>query len=259
MRISFGIDLAAYGSKAGTVLAAAKLDGGHMKVALISDSSFARTRKGASDLLSQVEEECSELTRLTNLGPVAIDVPIDLQGLPSPRDITRTWELTRRPIDRAFGALAPLADKLGYCVARFQKLIKSCPQCKVGQTIFETYPAASLQMCDLPYKRYKRGDESVGLRRRIADDLGIRGPSSGPELTHDELDAVICAIASAIQDDCLLEGEELREEMLKRLKNEASNNRHQPPKGYRLLRRPQPFSTISVSRCIADDWFGLKQ
>ena len=157
MRIGFGIDLAAYGRTAGTVHAAAKLDSGHIKLTLISDSSFARTRKGASALLSQVVEEGSELARLTSLVPVAIDVPIDLQGLPSLRDITRTWEVTCRPIDRAFGALSPLADnKIGYRVARFQKLIELCPQCKVGETIFETCPAASLQDGGLPGKRYKK-------------------------------------------------------------------------------------------------------
>jgi hypothetical protein len=234
VKIGFGIDLAAYGNKVGTILAAARLKDDCTDVAIITDSSFTKSLSGASDLLPQLEEERAELTRLTDLGSVAIDVPIDLQGLPSPDNISRVWELTRRPIDRAFGGLAPLADKLGYCVARFQKLIALCPQCKIGETIFETYPAASLAICHLPDRRYKKGEESTRLRQKIIEGLGISGPFSEPPLTHDELDAVICAVTSIVEGDCLFDGAELRQEILKRLNKEASDNRHQLPTGYRL-------------------------
>lgn len=165
MKTGFGLDLAAYGNKGGTILAAARLENDRAEIAIIADLSFARTLSGASDLLSQLEEERAELIRLTNLGRVAVDVPIDLQGLPSPDGVARVWELSRRPIDRAFTALAPLADKLGYCVARFQKLMALCPQCKIGEIIFETYPAGSLDVCSLPHRRYKgRGKRSSSAR-----------------------------------------------------------------------------------------------
>lgn len=259
MRIGFGIDLAAYGNKAGTILAATTSENDCANVAIITDSAFTKSLGGASDLLPQLEQESAELIRLTNLGPVTIDVPIDLQGLPSPDNITRVWELTRRPIDRAFNGLAPLADRLGYCVARFQKLMAACRQCKIGETIFETYPAGSLEVCDLPHRKYKKGQESARLRQEIIEGLGISMISSEPPLSHDELDAVICAVTSIAEGDRLLHGAALREEMLKRLKKEASGNRHQLPNGYRLLRRSKPFSSISVSRCGAKKWFERHQ
>lgn len=252
MRTGFGIDLAGYGKKGGTILAAIRSKNSCADVGIITDSAFSKSLRGASDLLTQLERESAELSRLFSLGAVAVDVPIDLQGLPSPNDITRVWELTRRPIDRAFSGLAPLADKLGYCVARFRKLVASDPQFKIGKGLFETYPAASLDVCHIPHKAYKTGDESPRVRLAIAEALRILGPP----LTHDELDAVICAITSIVDGNYLLEGGELRDEMLRRLKGEASSNRHQVPHGYRLLRRNEPFSSIFVQRCTAEEWFG---
>lgn len=84
-------------------------------------------------------------------------------------------------------------------------------------------------------------------------------PSSEPPLTHDELDAVICAIVSIAEEDCLFEGADLRREMLRRLGKEARDNRHELPTGYRLLRRPRPFSSIVVKRCGAKEWFERHQ
>jgi hypothetical protein len=252
VRTGSGIDLAGYGKKGGTILAAIRSKNSSADVGIITDTAFAKSLRGASDLEAQLEEESAELSRLLTFGAVAVDVPIHLQDLPSLNNITRVWELTRRPIDRAFSGLAPLADKLGYCVARFRKLVASKPQFKIGERLFETYPAASLDLCQIPRKGYKAGEESPAVRLAITKELRILGPP----LTHDELDAVICAITSIVDGDYLLEGGDLREEMLKRLKREASDNRHQVPDGYRLLRRKEPFSSIRVKRCTANEWFG---
>jgi predicted nuclease with RNAse H fold len=251
VKIAFGLDLGGYGKKGGTILAALAIDGENAEVGILTDSPFANKLKGASDLTSQIEEECMMLLHLAARGPVAVDVPIDLQGLPSPPDVRRVWELTRRPIDRAFGGLAPLADKLGYCVARFLSLLKSSGKLKIGESIYETYPAASLNLCGIANTGYKRGDESSLARSKIADKLRI----SGCPLTHDELDAVICALTAGVEGDEVLETDALREEMLRRLGDEASPNRHDVPKGFRLLRRPpSSFHAVRVERYKTTEW-----
>jgi predicted nuclease with RNAse H fold len=248
--IGFGLDLSGYGKKGGTVLAAALVkNGGVAEISILTNSAFSKTLNGNSSLPEQTEDEQRLLLEIAARRSIAIDVPIDLQNLPSPPNATKVWELTQRPIDRAFKGLAPLADKLGYCVARFLNLLRSNRNFEVGRNIFETYPAASLGMCDIPNKLYKSNGNAPTVRQAILKKLGI----TDCELTHDELDAIICSLTCVADGDDLLEGEELREEMLRRL-NEPDSNRYQIPKGYRLLRRVPSYKSIQIARRPIRDW-----
>jgi predicted nuclease with RNAse H fold len=250
VRVGFGLDIGGYGKKGATILTAAVAQHREIKVSVLTNSAFSRTLSGDSDLLEQITQEHDLLLQLIDIGPIAVDVPIDIQGLPSPPNVTRVWELTLRPIDKAFGGLAPVADKLGYCVARFTKLLATSNRFKAGTNIYETYPAASLSVCGCVAKGYKKGEESPKVRSAIIEKFKI----SDHSLSHDELDSVICALAAVGENDEILERDALKQEMLRRLKNEASHNRHSVPKGYRLLSRCPSYPQIKIDRVPVSEW-----
>src|ERR1700694_2081388 len=112
--IGFGIDLAGY-TTGKTSFAAAQWRGEAVEATLFSNSVFsANVRPPTTELMAPVlGEEVRTLRRCLAAGPVAVDVPIDLQDLLAPQRASRIWELTLRPIDQALGAMRPLADRIG--------------------------------------------------------------------------------------------------------------------------------------------------
>ena len=154
-----------------------------------------------------------------------------LQGLPNTTAPQRVWQLTNRPVDKAFTALPPLADKIGAVVARMQRLkFVLGDKSFVGKNLFETYSAASLELLGLYDKKHKgvarfesgswRGVEVAkkseqAKNSRLAENLNqLRWTASNDfELTHDEFDAALCALTGIASPDSRLEGPELEEEM----------------------------------------------
>jgi len=105
----FGLDLAGYTT--GTTCFAAAERGGHdVEAVIFRGSVFSPKAKWKSDAPHSpiLKAEVETLQRCLHLGNVAVDVPIDLQELRAPSKATRIWELTNRPIDKAFNALPPL-------------------------------------------------------------------------------------------------------------------------------------------------------
>jgi hypothetical protein len=210
VRVGFGLDLAGFSNHHGTILAKIQAEESEAKVILLTGSPFSR-RLGDGNFADRLKNETVTLKDLIEIGPIAVDVPIDLQGLPL-QHVVEPWELTKRPVDEAFDGLAPLASWLGACVARFAAIVPSdLRQKELGVRIFETYPAASLQQRfgrnDPDVKQYKladtkKADVAAVARQKLCQRLRIE--CNGLPLNHDELDAVICALAAVATPDQLL-------------------------------------------------------
>src|SRR5438477_3337874 len=75
------------------------------------------------------------------------------------------WQLVKRPVDHIFKALEPLASNLGFAVARISHLLGRLAAdnagLMLGENLFETYPAATLQLVwhtnKLTGEKYKGG------------------------------------------------------------------------------------------------------
>ncbi len=245
--IGFGLDLAGFSNHRGTVLAQIQTE--EAKVILLTGSPFGMML-GDGNFAGRLLEETVCLRELIKVGPIAVDVSIDLQGLPL-QHVAEPWELTKRPVDEVFNGLAPLASWLGACVARFAAIMPSdLRQKELGARIFETYPAASLRRLfgenDPDVKHYKLADKkkvevAANARSRLCQRLGVN--CDGPALNHDELDAVICALAAVATTDQLLAESEYRLPERKAL-----------PTGYRLLNKVAPFGQIAISRRPFEEW-----
>jgi len=174
-------------------------------------------------------------------GPVAVDVPIDIDGLRRNESAKRVWELTLRPIDRTLKALPALADKIGAATARFQNILATgYLHQRLGKRLFETYPAGSLRRLSLDCRGYKGDTTTASLKRKeIARALRI----GECELSDDELDAAICAITALPR--YRLGGLDLSESLALSL--------HQIPKGYILL-RTSPAVRVIVAHEEAERW-----
>jgi hypothetical protein len=242
VRIGFGLDLAGFSNHHGTVLARIRAEEREAEVNLLTQSPFGERLNG--NFAERLKNETIALKRLVEIGPIAVDVPIDLQGLPV-HEVNEPWELTKRPVDEAFDGLAPLASWLGACVARFAAIMpKEFRQTELGIRIFETYPAASLQQLfgknDPDVNQYKLADKrkaqiAADARLRLCQRLRIEGDD--PVLSHDELDAVLCAIAAAGTPNQLLAEKEF-----------CLGGSKELPIGYRVLNKSIPFERIRLSR-----------
>ena len=249
MRVGFGLDLAGLSNHRGTVLAVIEAENSEAKVVLLAESPFSRIL-GDGNFADRLKDETDALKFLIEIGPIAVDVPIDLQGLP-PQQVTEPWELTKRPVDEVFDGLPPLASWLGACVARFGAIVPSdLREKELGARLFETYPAASLRQLfgrnDPDVKQYKLADKkkaqvAAAARRRLCQRLKIE--RKGPALNHDELDAVICALAAVATPNQLLKEKEY----------ELPEGRTAPT-GYRILNKAVPYERINVCSKSFDEW-----
>ncbi len=258
MKIAFGLDISGYSTgKSG--LARAEWDGNtQIAVTVFRSHAFAEVADGKSFLSEVVKRETEWLAACLNVGPVFIDAPLDLQGLPAPKDITFIWELTKRPIDFAFEALPPLAHLIGSPVARALNLLSAVRRSigeQLGIRIFETYPAASLQVLNLPHEGYK--PESVhfkdgkwrgGLLAQMAQDLGFTA-DEGTSFTDDDFDAIICALTGVVDHEHQLKGDDLAHKVetliCRRLSGHTLGRSDLVPSGYVLL-RGRPDVRINV-------------
>jgi hypothetical protein len=153
--IGFGLDHSGY-STGGTFVAVAHISGDTASAVTLQGSAPCRCRHGVDDARQALAEERQDLLKCKTIGPLAVDFPINLQGLPAPEGCRFIWEFSKGRIDYAFGAMALLADRLGACVARFKAVLGADDlRSKLGRRLFETHPAAPLALLGIANKRYK--------------------------------------------------------------------------------------------------------
>jgi hypothetical protein len=247
--VGFGLDLSGY-SGGKTSLAFVEIAGDVARAVILRGSAFSKPRHGVDDAPATIAAERKALAQCMEIASVAVDVPIDLQGLLTPREVAFIWELTKRPVDYAFGALAPLADRLGSCVARFRAIISTEQfRAEVGRRIFETYPAASLGQLALTGKGYK-GDVGSAFRALLCRTLGC----DRHDLSDHDLDAIICGMTVAAPAKCRLEGSRLVQAMhLADSFTGMTPSGGEPPIGYVILER-WPTRRLNVSVADFDSW-----
>lgn len=137
-----------------------------------------------------------------------VDVPVGTRGRDWRRNLA--LRLTDRVVHDRTG-LTPLsvsADRIGYAAMRCAALLarlaavgRPVDRCGTG-VVVEVYPAASLKLWGLPYRRYKRPHELDGLGRLVDGlqaaapwlDLGSHEPLC--RRSHDAFDAVIAALTA---------------------------------------------------------------
>jgi hypothetical protein len=191
--LGFGIDLAGY-TTGKTALAVVDIEGLSVKATLLRGSALSKKRKSNAALDQVLNEEVADLRRCFAIGPVAVDIPIDLQGLPNPPNSEYIWQLTLRPIDQAVGAMPAFADRIGAPTARFAAVMRAGHfEALLGDRLFEAYPAGTLKQLDIKAGRYK-GAKGVQALDFLCTTLKIE-----PRVeSDDDIDAIICAIAAAV-------------------------------------------------------------
>lgn len=253
MKTAFGLDLAGYSGGRSTLAKATFAEQDGFRITIYRNHAFATKLEG-HDAISEHAEQERHLIQTCR--PLYIDVPIELQGLPALDPVHFVWQLTKRPVDYAFGGLPPLADRIGSPVARIVHLLQG-DLSSLGTDLFETYPAASLlPMLGVVPSSYKGRTAERQGGRWIGDDgladiltrMRIEAVE-GTRLNDDHLDAAICAITGILVDDWLLQGKELEDKIRHRLKSKMKGKVSSqalelldeidttPPKGYVLIQR----------------------
>ena len=239
--IGFGLDLSGYTTNK-TSLAAVVANGEVAEAVLLRRSAFSTRRTTNMSVRNAVEAEAIVLKQCLSIGPVAVDIPIDLQNLLVPDQAVAIWELTRRPIDRKLNAMPPLADRIGAPVARFSAIMRVGNfRDRLGIDLFETYPAENLRRLEF-FGNYKaQGAEKASERdvalERLCRHLAIDGNCA----SDDDLDAIICGIAAVAPDDALAPAKDL------------GIDQSMLPNGFRILKR-NPFSNIVLRESDFSTW-----
>jgi hypothetical protein len=255
IKTAYGLDLAGYSTDGSAFAKAVQRDGDdQVGVMVIDQHCFATKRDGWQRLDGILQEEVSLIEKCLAEGSLDVDVPIDLQGLLARHDAVFVWELTKRPVDHAFGALPPLAQLIGSYVARFCNIRGHLHDDPLGNCLFETYPAASLKLMNLSYEKYKGEAEfaanewiavasnrpaEVERNGNLAEILNELGWTAAPQthVGHDGFDAILCALTGVSSPTDRLEGRSLQNEICCRLQRAAGEIQVAPPCGYRLLKK----------------------
>lgn len=236
---AFGLDLAGY-STGKSSLAGVSANGASVEATIFRGHAFADKHDGDRALTGFVPRE-QELVEACTRKKLFVDVPIDLQDLPRPRNPAKAWELTKRPVDRLYSALSPLANRLGAPCARFLNILGTMDQDLLGRSLFETYPAASLRSILGKKPKYKNstirsngsgwepdaGPGADGLVK-IATRLRMTGPEN-MALTDDDVDAIVCALVGVASADERIERDAIQESL------KTLGMGYLPPSGYTLL------------------------
>ncbi|WP_417491350.1 DUF429 domain-containing protein [Maricaulis sp.] len=196
----FGIDLAGFSTgKSGFARAQAD-DEGHIVVSVWDKHPLKTKYTGGRSLIDATRSLQRLIGACMVRGPVAVDIPIDLQGLPNSPTSDHIWGATKRPVDQALGGMPPFADRIGGPVVRFMHLGL---QSALGERLFETYPAQSLRELGLAPTGYKNqtakmedGEWVGGRLAALLTSLSVVA-EPGETLDDDEFDAIICALAVA--------------------------------------------------------------
>jgi len=264
VQVAFGLDIAGYSTGKSALARAVLAEDGVVDLTVYAGHVFSRRPK-RGHFEEHVREEVAVLRGCLALGKVMVDCPIDLQELPTPPRVTEPWHLVKRPVDHALGGMPPLADRIGAPAARMNhlwRLVSAEAGDPLGSSLFETYPAGSLRLLGLPHRKYKDGDGAVTCREgrwgdttlgTIATALGFEG-EDGLRLSHDEVDAAVCALTGIFEGDYRLQERALEETIAERLSakkrrkgRDASPAR--PPRGYVLLKDLPPLPKVRVEKC----------
>lgn len=278
MKPSLGWDLAGYGDS-GSALCRADRTGDTITAAVLRAPFICRPRhKITASIHATADTEVEMLRRFASIGNTYLDVPVDLQLLGRLVDhlqneqATYYWQLVKRPVDHIFKALEPLASNLGFAVARTShilgRLASEGAGLKLGENLFETYPAATLQLVwdtnnwtEAKYKggaiayhngkwqgkpaktkseksRMKEERKNAGLGA-LATQLRFDAPE-GSEMDDDEFDAALCAVTGCIPD-CAVHRESLSTIIRHRLRKGYGQAEWianvEPPEGYVVFDR----------------------
>ena len=273
--VAHGLDLAGYSTgKSALARAEDECSSGTVRVRIISGHPFSEKRE-RKDVLD-VKPEQAQINSMLAEGRLCVDIPIDLQGLmdldppqegESCADTPFLWERTLRPVDYAFGALPPLADRIGAPVARFRTILTEQQRDQLGQRLWETYPRAIIERLAGPNRPYKNGaavldgekwipmTKATACHDGLADIANRIGLTAGDGIgvNDDELDAAVCAVAGVAPQWALLYGHELEKEVRCRIKKKLKQSvaRGVPPHGYLLL-RCQFWSKIHLTKTVPD-------
>lgn len=255
MKTAFGLDIAGYSTGKSGFVRVDRKDDNSIEITVFKGHSLAKICDAKTSLEDDiVKNEKELLIACCKKGRLLVDIPIDLQGLPCPNNVRFIWELVKRPVDFAFDAMPPLADRIGSPVARFLNLFSSIQEefkDPLGKQIFETYPAGSLKLLNvslkclnLPFNKYKNQQTTFKNGRwnsengeQLAQIANCIKLISEKEITlnDDELDAIICAITGVVEEKYCLYGVELSKKM-QELKGAENFSRICAPAGYVLLK-----------------------
>lgn len=236
--IGFGIDLAGY-TTGKTSLAVIEIEGTAANATLLRGSALSLKRDSGDALRGIVSEEAAVLRRCLAIGPVAVDIPIDLQDLPYPDDAEYIWQLTSRPIDRAVGAMPPFANRIGAPVARFAAIMREGDFAGLlGERLFEAYPAGTLKLLKIEAGRYK---DDIDALISFCSALQIK-----PHVENDDdIDAIICAITAAAPAEAAYDASLLKVQ-------------GPMPKGFRIP-KSLSFTRITTEVASFDTWMATRE
>ena len=282
MTTAFGLDLSGF-SSGGSAMARADLTEKRIVVTVYTGHCFSQKVEGCDALPAILARERKIVLACLACGPLVVDIPIDLQKLPQPPSCRFAWQLVQRPVDYAFRARPPLADRLGAPLARFLAVsgpLRKLKEAVLGSNLFETYPAATLELLDLPregykgYAQYKKNgvwepapakstDESK-KKAELAKNMVLATTlqtlrwtaEPGEVLTHDGFDAGLCAITGALDGAWRLEDPELsasiRQRLAEKMPECAIPCTLAAPRGYILLRM-QPLDVTLRIRTVGSE------
>ena len=270
--IAYGLDLSGYSTKDSRLAVARYVEGGVVRIQILRNSAFSKNKSGSDCIVNQIEAESEELGQILKEGVLAVDIPIDLQGLNTfSVPYKRLWEFTDRPADRAFRARPPIADRIGSPVARFQYLLNHTKSYELlGQRLYETYPKASLDIRDLKSEGYKdcnaewnneewrpcfKGGnknnkyKSESAMQRVLESFCFRGSETLERLDDNDIDAAICAITALAPNEYVISGYLLKEKIHENLRSRELISQKEcvkAPQGYVLLGKDNWFEKILV-------------
>lgn len=217
---SIGWDIAGWSGNKSRV-ATAEYDAHSIRINLIKRSTpITASRNLSSNAALALADEVNFIRKITDNGriPIAIDIPIDLQHLPSVlsgeiNEAASLKDLMSRKIDVHYGAWPPLCDKFGVSVFRIRSLLGLLDEPSwLGISIFETYPTACLReslgldpRTKVPsYKGQVATFTNQKWRPLDADKSGLADllnmfswtATDGFHIDDDSFDAAICCFAA---------------------------------------------------------------
>jgi hypothetical protein len=268
--IGYGLDLSGYSGGNTRLSVARQTADEQIEVTILRNSIFEARIKGDADIRTHIGKEIGQLEKILKDGVIAVDIPVDLQGLSHfSGKAKRLWELTLRPVDKAFDALPPLASLIGSPVARFQYLLANMQLSgPVDNCVYETYPKASLDIRNITSTGYKNcfarweGERwfiSNGKTGKTASTEGImksfsfKGSRDGLRLDDNDIDSAICALtalaATQKRQSHIVYGDKLDKTIRQKLLDKGlieENDFVRSPQGYVLLGEYNWFETVTL-------------
>lgn len=261
--VAFGLDFSGFSREGGSILAACVLGPGSTgRVEILESPVLGASRGGQERFDGWLIKQRQLVLRCLEVGRLAVDIPIDLQGLPFPTEAEAAWQLTLRPVDRATKALPALASFLGAPVARFLHLLPDA-QKLIADCLFETYPAATFTFLPatkklakssdrIHYKGTKKrkdGTDPAEIRRQLLSALRI-APQVEADLGDDRIDAAVCAVTACFQAGWL-HGQRLKQRLMESNAWPGGQEALALPKGYLLLESFPAYDLPLIVRTAA--------